>query len=74
MPNWPTTMPSYASVWARLLDNLLGYLLVRGIELWSLEQGELGEREVRCPNCCHVAERHTGRPSGLKQSGTSMCS
>ena len=41
-------MPSCTLVRAGLLDNRLGYLLVRGIELWSLEQGELGEREVRC--------------------------
>ena len=67
-------MPNYALVQAGLLDNLLGYLLVRGIELRSLEQGELGEREVRCPYCCHVAERHMGGPSGLKRNGTSMCS
>ena len=67
-------MPNYALVQAGLLDNLLGYLLVRGIELWSLEQGELGEWKVRCPCCCHVAERHTGEPSGLKRSGTSTCS
>ena len=59
-PNWPTTMPSYAMVRNGLLDNLLGYLLVRGIKLWSLEQGELGEREVRCPCCSHVTERHAG--------------
>ena len=73
-PNWPTTMPSYAMVRNGLLDNLLGYLPVRGIKLRSLEQGELGEREVRCPCCCHVAKRHTSGPSGLKRSSTSTCS
>ena len=66
-PNWPSTMTSCALVRAELLDNLLGYLLVRGIELRSLEEGELGEREVRCPCCCDVVERDTGGPSELKR-------
>ena len=58
----------------RATSNLLGYLLVRGIKLRSLKQGELAEWEVQCPCCCHVRERHTGRPSELKWSSTSTCS
>ena len=54
LPNWPTTMPVYALVRAGLLDNLLGFLLARGIGLRSLEQGELERREVRCPGHGHV--------------------
>ena len=47
-------MPIYALVRAGLLDNLLGFLLARGIGLQSLDQGELERKEVRCPSRGHI--------------------
>jgi hypothetical protein len=47
MPIWPTTRLVSTLVRAVVQDNLLGYLLVRGIGLRSLEQGELEEWGVR---------------------------